>query len=129
MRAIINAKIIYEDSIIEDRVLLFESTIIGIVDTPPKGCEIVDAKGWYLSAGFIDIHIHGSSGADVMDSSKEALESISRGILATGTTSFIATTMTMSQDDITRALDNIQKHKDTLYRPTNKRNRLVRNCH
>ncbi len=110
MVAIINAKIIHQNNIIEGKVLLFNTLIIGIVDTPPNGYEIVDARGDYLSAGFIDIHIHGSSGADVMDSSKGALESISQSILSTGTTSFVATTMSMSQEEITKALDNLLKY-------------------
>ncbi len=54
------------------------------------------------------MHIHGSGGADVMDASFEALETISTTLLQTGTTSFLATTMTMSPEAIDNALQNIQ---------------------
>lgn len=73
--------------------------------------EIIDAKGAYVSPGFIDIHIHGSGGADVMDASKESLEVISTTLPQTGTTSFLATTMTMSTTHIHNALQNIRTYK------------------
>ncbi len=111
-KAIINAKIVHNNAILEDKVLLFDKSIIGIVDTLPSGFEVVDAEGNYLSAGFIDIHIHGSGGADVMDGTLEALNVISNTIVRTGTTSFVATTMTMSRRDIIDALDNIVKYKN-----------------
>ena len=57
---------------------------------------IIDAKGNYASPGFIDLHIHGAGGADVMDATPESLETISAILSQTGTTSFLATTMTMS---------------------------------
>jgi N-acetylglucosamine-6-phosphate deacetylase len=71
------------------------------------GKEVIDAQGNYLSPGFIDIHIHGSGGADVMDATPHALETISSSLLQTGTTSFLATTMTMSQKEIDAALHNV----------------------
>jgi len=110
MKAIINAKIITNGEILEGYNLLFNQKIIEITQYLPIWAEIIDAKGAYLSAGFIDIHIHGSSGADVMDATQKALETISHSLLQTGTTSFLATTMTMSANDIHKALSNIQKN-------------------
>ena len=72
--------------------------------------EIIDAKGAYVSAGFIDLHIHGSGGADVMDATPEALKKLSLALPQTGTTSFLATTMTMSTRKIDNALQNIHKY-------------------
>jgi len=56
------------------------------------------------------LHIHGSGGSDVMDANFEALETISTTLLQTGTTSFLATTMTMSTEAIDNALQNIQEN-------------------
>jgi len=96
---------------IEGKVLLFDEKIIEIVETvPDKDCSIIDAKGKYTSPGFIDLHIHGAGGADVMDATPEALETISSILSQTGTTSFLATTMTMSTQNIDNALQNIQDH-------------------
>ena len=108
MYAIINAKIITDKEVLEDYNLLFGKKIISITKELPIWAKVIDAEGLYLSAGFIDIHIHGSAGFDVMDATSKALEEISKSILQTGTTSFLATTMTMSQDNINNALLNVQ---------------------
>jgi len=111
MKAIINAKLLLDDQIIEDKVLLFDDKIVNIVEEIDlEDVEVIDAKGAYVSAGFIDLHIHGSGGADVMDATPEALEILSSTLLQTGTTSFLATTMTMSSEAIDKALQNIQLH-------------------
>ncbi len=113
MRAIINAKIITDKEVLEGYNLLFGEKIIRITKELPIWAKTIDAKGLYLSAGFIDIHIHGSAGFDVMDGSAEALSGIAKSIVQTGTTSFLATTMTMSQEEIEKALKNVQKHQHT----------------
>ncbi len=111
MKCIINAKFILNDEIIEDKALFFDKCIVKISDSVNiDNVEIIDAKGNYVSAGFIDLHIHGSGGSDVMDATSEALKTISSTLLQTGTTSFLATTMTMSKKDIDNALQNIQLH-------------------
>ena len=113
MKAILNAKILIDDKIIEDKVLLFDHKIVNIVEEIDlTDIETIDANGAYVSAGFIDLHIHGSGGADVMDATPVALETISSTLLQTGTTSFLATTMTMSNKDIDKALQNIQFHAE-----------------
>jgi len=110
MKAIVNGKIIYEKKILEGFVLYFDEKVRGISrEIPEPECEVIDARGNYVSAGFVDMHIHGSGGADVMDGTPEALETMSRTLLQTGTTSFVATTMTMEQSAITRALEVIRR--------------------
>ncbi len=54
--------------------------------------------------GFIDQHIHGASGADTMDGDIEALNKIANNLCSAGTTSFLATTMTQSNENIEKAL-------------------------
>ncbi len=57
-----------------------------------QNAEITDAGGRWLSPGFIDIHIQGAGGADVMDSA-EALMTISHTLARFGVTGFLATTV------------------------------------
>lgn len=110
-KAIVNAKLIIGNKIVEGKTLLFDRHIVKITDDVAlDNVESIDAKGNYVSAGFIDLHIHGSGGADVMDATPEALDILSATLLQTGTTSFLATTMTMSTQDIDNALQNIQNH-------------------
>ena len=111
MKAIVNAKILHEETILEGYTLFFDTQIVRITDEiAAQNCEIIDAKGAYVSAGFIDLHVHGSGGADVMDASLVALETLSATLLQTGVTSFLATTMTMSNEAIDKALQNVQDH-------------------
>lgn len=63
--------------------------------------EEVDVSGCLLLPGLFDVHIHGIDGVDVMDAN---LEAISKSLAARGTTSFLATTMTQSEEAIHRAL-------------------------
>lgn len=58
--------------------------------------------------GFIDIHIHGAADADTMDATVEALETIANVLPSEGTTSFLATTITSSNEHIEKALVNVK---------------------
>lgn len=79
-----------------------------IADIKPRGVQkegqVVDAQGGYIAPGFIDIHIHGSNGSDVMDASLKSLENISHFLAGNGTTSWLATTMTMSKNEVRSSL-------------------------
>lgn len=63
-----------------------------------------DYQGFLLVPGFIDLHQHGTSGHDMMDATPHAVEAISEHLLKEGTTRFLATTMTMSEAAIIKAL-------------------------
>ena len=69
---------------------------------------IVDAKGMYLSPGFIDIHLHGAGGYDTMDGNAKALEKSAKTIVKHGTTAFLPTTMTVSIPEINQTLHAIK---------------------
>ena len=71
--------------------------------------EELDDK-YIIVPGFIDEHIHGSNNSDAMDATKEALDNISSSIIKEGVTSFLATTMTMSNDKILSSLENIANY-------------------
>ncbi len=53
----------------------------------------LDAAGRMIAPGFIDIHIQGAGGADILDGTIEGLRSISETCARFGTTSFLATTV------------------------------------
>ncbi len=60
--------------------------------------------------GFIDQHIHGANGADAMDGSVEALSKIATAVAREGTTAFLATTMTQSEQNILNALSAVKDY-------------------
>ncbi|MCA0170710.1 N-acetylglucosamine-6-phosphate deacetylase [Bacillus sp. RAR_GA_16] len=59
-----------------------------------------------LLPGMIDVHIHGVNGADTMDATTEALDTMTKALPHEGTTSFLATTITQESRAIERALQN-----------------------
>ena len=65
-------------------------------------------KNWTAFPGFIDVHIHGAAGHDAMDATSEALTGLADVLPKEGTTSFLATTMTQSDEAISAALKNIR---------------------
>lgn len=108
MKAIINGKIMIHNELVSDKVLVFNEKIIDIRDDIPEGADVIDAKGNMVGAGLMDVHIHGCGGYDVMDASQEGLQTISQLLASFGVTSFLATTMTMSQSHIQAALTEIR---------------------
>lgn len=116
MKAIKNGKIVLLDKVLNGYVLLFDEIIKDIIPNDEfiklygenDQIEIIDANEAYISPGFIDMHIHGSDGFDVMDGNNEALMRIAKAIVKNGVTSFLPTTMTMSKEMIYKALDNIK---------------------
>jgi N-acetylglucosamine-6-phosphate deacetylase len=79
----------------------------------PDAIEI-DAKGDYISPGFIDIHVHGGGGHDFMDGSEEAFLEIANTHARYGTTSMLPTTLTSDKEGLLKTLD--------IYEEANKRN-------
>ncbi|SDJ23657.1 N-acetylglucosamine-6-phosphate deacetylase [Natribacillus halophilus] len=55
--------------------------------------------------GFIDIHIHGGYGVDVMDATPEVFETLESSLPSEGTTAYLATTITQEEENINEALN------------------------
>ena len=55
--------------------------------------------------GLIDQHIHALCGADTMDATAEALDTMSRALAMEGTTAFLATTLTQSKEALCNSLE------------------------
>jgi N-acetylglucosamine-6-phosphate deacetylase len=75
--------------------------------TLPAGAQEVRAADRTAVPGFIDVHIHGAGGHDVMEGTVAALRSITRKVSTHGTTSVVATTVTASTDETVRAVEGI----------------------
>jgi N-acetylglucosamine-6-phosphate deacetylase len=74
--------------------LVDQGRIIALAAEGQNQGQTLNAAGCFILPGFIDLHIHGSAGADVMDANGDQLTTMA-GFLATrGVTSFLATTMT-----------------------------------
>jgi len=97
-----------EKSIVSDcYVLIKEGIIADITQTPIANILIVELGNLTLIPGFLDLHIHGREGADVMDANAEAIETISTSLAKHGVVGFLATTVTSTWDNTLAAFENI----------------------
>jgi N-acetylglucosamine-6-phosphate deacetylase len=69
--------------------------IVRVGDAPPSHSRAtLDATGCTVLPGFIDVHVHGGAGADVMDADPLALARMARFVAQHGVTAFLPTTVT-----------------------------------
>ena len=71
----------------------------------PAGARSLDFPSLILAPGFIDIHIHGGAGHDVMEADESARARIETQLVQHGVTAFLPTTVTAPEDRILRALE------------------------
>ena len=77
---------------------------------PYNGKEVTKDYGdLRILPGFIDIHCHGAYGFDTNDANPEGLRKWAKGIVDEGVTSFLATTLTQSEEVLTNAVSNVAK--------------------
>ena len=72
--------------------------------------DTIDSGGDYLVPGFVDIHLHGSAGVDVLEADPDALATLSAFLGREGTTGYFATLVPASQDSVTRAIAEISAY-------------------
>lgn len=73
------------------------------------GDRRLDAGGRFVLPGFVDLHVHGSGGFDVMDASAAALQGLCDFVARHGVTSFLGTTMADSRERIESALEAMRE--------------------
>lgn len=101
--------------LLEDRIIIIEKgKIIAITDKKEdlallKNVEIIEAQNKFIVPGYIDIHVHGGGGSDVMDGEYEAIKQVATTHSRFGTTAFLPTTMTMTKDKIIKSLKSIHE--------------------
>ena len=76
----------------------------------PAGAQEVRATDDTAVPGFIDVHIHGAGGHDVMEGTEEGVGTVARTLARHGTTSFLATTVTASPEDTCRSVEGIARY-------------------
>jgi N-acetylglucosamine-6-phosphate deacetylase len=98
---------------IENPVVVIEDGTIASIDSRthkalPEG-EHLDFAGCSLLPAFFDVHIHGSSGYDVMQGTPEALTGIGRFLAAHGVGAYLPTTVTAPIDATLKSLAGMAK--------------------
>ncbi|WP_407082317.1 N-acetylglucosamine-6-phosphate deacetylase [Photobacterium leiognathi] len=90
-------------------VIVNDGKIEAITETKPLDCDVTELEGQTLVPGFIDIHIHGRAGADVMDATPQALQTIADALPKTGVVAWVGTTVTAPWKDIINALQQVRE--------------------
>ena len=70
--------------------------------------ERIDGKGMWLIPGMIDVHIHGANGYDMMDGTEDSIQEVSRACAATGCTSFLATSVSSTMEDLLNMIRSVK---------------------
>lgn len=108
-----NSRIWQDETFLDDHTLILADGIISAihptaaVKADPKD-QRIDGRGCCALPGFIDLHIHGGNGFDVMDASEAALQGLCDFLARQGVTSFLPTTMAASREQIDAALTAIK---------------------
>ncbi len=82
-----------------------------IVNILPYGSRTADAdyKDLRIVPGFLDIHCHGAYGFDTNDANEEGLRNWTKNVVDEGVTALLATTITQSEEVLTKAVANVAK--------------------
>ncbi|MCI6287682.1 MAG: N-acetylglucosamine-6-phosphate deacetylase [Lentisphaeria bacterium] len=100
-----NCRLVTPDFDLTASLLLDDGKVDRIVfpgEEPPAADKVYDLTGKSVLPGFIDIHCHGRGNMDFSDATPEAFHTIGCGKLSEGVTGFLATTLTVSEEDISR---------------------------
>ncbi|MEL6405095.1 MAG: N-acetylglucosamine-6-phosphate deacetylase [Chloroflexota bacterium] len=110
LQVITNATVLLLNDVIQQGWVAFaDGTIQDMgAGVPPTG-QAIDAQGAYLLPGFVDVHVHGAVGHDVMDASLDNLHSMSAFFARCGVTSWLPTTLTASHEDTLKALHAVKQ--------------------
>jgi len=107
-RLLKNGKVILPDHEVETSVLIKDGKI-AIVGDDLIGDREIDASNTTILPGFIDVHIHGAVGVDVMDATVDGLQQMSKYLASQGVTSWLPTFVPATDENYANAVDVISQ--------------------
>jgi len=117
MRTLLTAKKLWNGTrLIDDPVVVIEDGRIDSIHSraaqeSPAVAEgqVFDLPGVTLAPAFLDVHVHGAAGHDIMEATPEALNAVGRLLATHGTCNYLATTVTAPVDATLRSLAGLAK--------------------
>jgi N-acetylglucosamine-6-phosphate deacetylase len=115
MRIVLTAERLWDGtSLLDQPVVVIEDGLIATISTRsacelPQASQILDFPGTTLAPAFVDVHIHGANGHDVMEATPSALTAVGGFLAQRGTGSFLATTVTVPLEATLRALSGLTR--------------------
>lgn len=110
---IVHARVVCDqDRMLEDGAVIVEQgRITAVLEAdavrPDMADCFLDARGLTLTPGWIDIHIHGAGGRDLIEGTAEAVRAVSENVIRDGCTSFIASLTVVSHPQMLSILENL----------------------
>lgn len=107
---IVNGQV-YLDHSFQHAIVCMEDGKLRLVDAAGEDGIIFDAKGLKVVPGFIDTHTHGAVGVDVNGATAEDLEKISLFKASRGTTSWLCSVLTDTQEQTEWCIEQFKLHR------------------
>jgi len=102
-----NTQVLMKDGVFRRASVDFTDTIQKVELSPTIDASV----DGYLIPGLIDVHTHGALGGDHTDGCPDKMQEMSKFYAKNGTTSFMATTLTDTEETIAKAMSNITAYK------------------
>src|SRR5215813_4751864 len=115
MKTVITAGSLFTPlEVMESPVVVIEDGQVALVKSRrqmevPATTRHFDFPEMVIAPGFIDIHVHGNAGHDVMEGDDSALVAIQRAMAKHGVTSYLPTTVSAPEDRLLSALEHLRK--------------------
>jgi N-acetylglucosamine-6-phosphate deacetylase len=104
-----NGRIILPDGIVTGQCVYFaDGKITAVTNESLPYDDEIDAEGLYVSAGFIDLHVHGGAGGDFADASPGAAVRAANHHFRHGATTIYPTICAVSADEIYASIQAVR---------------------
>ena len=108
---IINGQV-YIDHTFQNKAIYIQDGKINLLEPDCQASGTVfDAAGCKIVPGFIDVHTHGAVGVDINGASAEDLEKVGAFFAKNGTTSWLASILTDTEEQTSRAISQCIKYQ------------------
>ena len=105
----LKGNLVLQDTIINQGYVVVEGEKISGIFAPTDrlqedGVKFIDYGDAFIAPGFVDLHLHGALGKDVMDGQEESVRTIAEHQANSGVTGFLGSTMSAPLDSVLEAI-------------------------
>jgi N-acetylglucosamine-6-phosphate deacetylase len=114
MYALINGEIYTGEGIVKNKAIIIDGNRVeALVDEIPKDIQVIDLQGKIVAPAFIDLQLNGCGGVLFNDEiSLDTLRIMNETNIKTGTTSYLPTLITTTDENIEKALKLVEENEN-----------------